>query len=234
MKKRTFYTELAYLSGLLLIALGAALMERGSFGVSMIVAPAYLLYRYVSTFLPWFTFGTAEYCFQAVLLLLMSLALRRFRLRFLFSFVTAVIYGFILDGCMLLAALLPNGSLVWRFVWFLLGMPMGALGVSLMFRTYLPAEVYEVFVKDVSRHYGVDITAFKTWYDRASCLLALIMSFSFFGMWHFVGVNWGTILCAVINGPSVGWFGRLLDRSFCFRDALPWRAFFSEPSSEAR
>ena len=43
------------------------------------------------------TFGMAEYCFQAVLLLAMCLLLR-FRVSYLFSFVTAVVYGFALDA----------------------------------------------------------------------------------------------------------------------------------------
>ena len=41
------------------------------------------------------TFGMAEYCLQAVLLLAMCLLLR-FRVSYLFSFVTAVVYGFVL------------------------------------------------------------------------------------------------------------------------------------------
>ena len=48
MKQRTFYTELAYFLGLLILALGTAFMERSDFGVSMVVAPAYLLHRKVS------------------------------------------------------------------------------------------------------------------------------------------------------------------------------------------
>ena len=43
MKKRLFYTELAYLFGILAIALGTAFMERADFGMSMVVAPAYVL-----------------------------------------------------------------------------------------------------------------------------------------------------------------------------------------------
>ena len=39
-----FYTELAYVLGILALALGTALMERADFGVSMVVAPAYLLH----------------------------------------------------------------------------------------------------------------------------------------------------------------------------------------------
>ena len=40
MKKRIFYTEAAYLLGIALLALGTALMERGGFGISIVVAPA--------------------------------------------------------------------------------------------------------------------------------------------------------------------------------------------------
>ena len=43
-KQRVFFTELAYVLGILALALGTALMERADFGVSMVVAPAYLLH----------------------------------------------------------------------------------------------------------------------------------------------------------------------------------------------
>ena len=93
MKKRVFYTELSYVFGLIVIALGVSLMEKSDFGVSMVVAPAYVLYRWIGPHWPVFTFGMAEYCLQAVLILLMSALLRRFRLSYLLSFATAVVYG---------------------------------------------------------------------------------------------------------------------------------------------
>lgn len=46
--KRTFSTELAYVFGIVFVALGVVLMEKADFGVSMVVAPAYLLYRWLS------------------------------------------------------------------------------------------------------------------------------------------------------------------------------------------
>ena len=88
MKKRIFYTEAAYIVGLALLALSAAMMAASDFGVSMVVAPAYILHLEVSQYLPFFSFGMAEYTLQAVLLLLMILILRRFRVSYLFSFVT--------------------------------------------------------------------------------------------------------------------------------------------------
>ena len=109
--KRTFSTELAYVFGIVFVARGVVLMEKADFGVSMVVAPAYLLYRWLSPVWSFVTFGMAEYCLQAVLLLAMCLLLR-FRVSYLFSFVTAVVYGFALDAFMLLGAALPAGS-VW-------------------------------------------------------------------------------------------------------------------------
>ena len=109
--KRTFSTELVYVFGIVFVAWGVVLMEKADFGVSMVVAPAYLLYRWLSPAWSVVTFGMAEYCLQAVLLLAMCLLLRRFRVSYLFSFVTAVVYSFVLDAFMVLGAMLPVDSM---------------------------------------------------------------------------------------------------------------------------
>ena len=54
MKKRTMHRETAYLLAMIILSLGTALMERADFGISMIVAPSYLLHLKVSQSLPWF------------------------------------------------------------------------------------------------------------------------------------------------------------------------------------
>ena len=64
--KRTFSTELAYVFGIVFVARGVVLMEKADFGVSMVVAPAYLLYRWLSPVWSFVTFGMEEYCLQAV------------------------------------------------------------------------------------------------------------------------------------------------------------------------
>jgi len=90
----------AYFVGLLLLALGTSWMEAADFGMSMVVAPAYVLYRALSPRWAFVTFGMAEYAFQAALLVVMAVVLRRWRWKYLWSFATAVLYGFMLDGCM--------------------------------------------------------------------------------------------------------------------------------------
>ena len=77
MKKTVFYTELAFFIGLALLAFGTSLTAYGDVGISMVVAPAYVLHLYISQFLPWFSFGVAEYVLQAVVLLVLILVLRK-------------------------------------------------------------------------------------------------------------------------------------------------------------
>ena len=224
--RKAFYSELAYVVGIVTLALGTVFMERADFGVSMVVAPAYLLYLKLSGIFPWFTFGMAEYSLQAVLLIAMCIVLRRFRIGYLFSFVTAVFYGVILDLLMLIGSMLPKDILALRFVYYAVGVFLCSVGVAFLFRTYIAPEVYELLVKELSAKYGWNIHKVKTVYDCASCLVGVILSFAFFGLWHFEGVKWGTILCALINGFLIGRIGTVLDRMFDFRDRWKLRERF--------
>ena len=225
-EKPVFYTELAYVLGIILLAFGTAAMEKADFGVSMIVAPAYLVYQKVSQFLPFFTFGMAEYLLQAILLCAMVLVLRKFRVSYLFSIVTAILYGFILDGAMILLALIPSVHIAPRLVFYIAGLAFCTSGVSLLFHTYIAPEVYELFVKCVSAKKNIDINKFKIAYDCISCLVASALSFLFFGFGHFVGIHVGTVVCALCNGFLIGCFSRLFEKFFVFRDGLPLRRFF--------
>lgn len=218
--KPRFPTELAWLVGLAILALGTAMMATADFGVSMVVAPAYILYRKLSLIWPGFTFGMAEYLFQAFLLLLMTLVLRRFRIHYLFSFASALLYGVMLDGCRWLLDLLPAGHIAVRLPLFAVGVLLCSLAVALLFHTYLPPEVYELFVKELCARYGFPVSVCKTVYDAVSCLVAVVMSFLFFGFGQFVGVSWGTAVCALLNGFLIGRICRFLDRHFSFSDGF--------------
>ena len=225
-QKPGFPTELAYVLGIVTLAFGTGLMERADFGMSMVVAPAYLLHLIVSQTYPFFTFGTAEYYFQAALLIVMCLVLRQFKVSYLFSFVTAVFYGFTLDACMALVALIPGDGLMFRLLFYVLGLIVCAMGVSMLFHTYIAPEVYELFVKEIAARTGKNINVCKTAYDCTSCAVGIVMSFAFFGLWHFEGVKLGTIFCALVNGATIGLCSKILEASFEFRDALNLRKYF--------
>ena len=225
--KKTFYTEAAYFVGLFVLAIGTALMERGDFGMSMVVAPAYILHRWLVEFLPFFSFGMAEYTLQFVILILLAAVMRRVKIGYLLSFVTAVLYGFMLDFCLWAASFLPTGIPA-RIVFFLLGMVICSVGVALLFRTYFPPEAYELFVKEIAAKTGAPISRVKTIYDYVSCAVGIVLSFVFFGFGVFVGVKWGTVVCALINGFMIGRIAAWMETKFDFRDRLGWKKYLGE------
>ena len=101
-KKRVFFQEIGYLIGILLIELSISLMTKADFGLSMIIAPAYVLHLKVSEFLPFFTIGMASYTLQFVLIISIIIIRRKFKLSYFFAFITSVICGLLLDGINLL------------------------------------------------------------------------------------------------------------------------------------
>lgn len=221
MKKIRFSTELAYVMGLLILTLGNAMMERADFGVSMVVAPAYLLHLKISPTYSFFSFGMAEYTLQAFMLILMVILLRRFKPYYLFSFVTAVFYGVVLDLWMKLTNCIPNDTFIVRAVLYVGGILVCSAGISFFFHSYIAPEVYELLVKELSAKFKWNINKVKTTYDISSCLISIVMSFLFFGFGVFRGVKLGTVLCALVNGAVVGLFSRIYDKVFDFQDVFP-------------
>lgn len=227
-RKHIFYTELSYIIGIAVLALGTALMERADFGVSMVVAPAYLIHLKVSQYLSWYTFGMSEYVLQFFVLILLTLVLRKFKISYLFSFVTAVIYGLTLDLLMLLIGFIPLGGIPGRFIYYILGLLCCSTGVALLFHTYISPEAYELFVKEISDAGGYKISVVKTVYDISSCLIAVILSFIFFGFMHFEGVKLGTVFCALINGFLIGKISSFFESRFEFKDRFPLKKYFEK------
>lgn len=229
MQKKKFYTEISYLLGIIVLAVGTAMMAVADFGVSMVVAPAYIIYEWLSQYLSFMTFGIAEYMLQAVVLISMMLIVRRFKLSYLFSFATTIIYGIVLDLSMLVFQLITPSLFAVRLSMYAVGFVITSAGVALLFNTYIYPAAYELFVKEVSRKFGFGLSKFKTVYDCTSCVVAVIMSFAIFGMWTFVGVKIGTVVCALLNGWLIGLFSSLYNRHFEMVDAFPkFKSFFSD------
>ena len=220
MKKRVFYTEVSYVLGLVIMAFGAAFTELADFGMSMIVAPAYILHLKISEILPWFTFGVAEYCMQGSIVLLTVIAVRKFKISYLFSFITALLYGTILDMAIYIVSFGKSDNLWIRILWFVWGSVLCSIAVSLFFHTYISPEAYELIVKEISAKFSVNINKVKTMYDCISASFAVILSFGFFGVGVFRGVGIGTVICALVNGWLIGTISAFLEKRFMFVNKL--------------
>lgn len=224
MKKPVVYTELAYVAALLILALGTALIESGGFGISMVAAPAYVLFLKVSSLFPGFSFGTAEYLMEALVLSLMMVLVRRCKVSYFLSFATAVVYGFLLDGTMALVRLLPMDLLPGKIIGYVIGMLLCSAAISLLFRAYFPPAAYEMFVKEVADKWKLPLSVLKTVYDCSSLALAVVMSLLFFGRLDGIGI--GTVICAFVNGTLIRMFGAFFEKIFLFRDCFALRNKF--------
>ncbi len=225
-EKEGFLYGGSYAFALVIMAFAAAFTEKADFGMSMVVAPAYILHLKISQLLPWFSFGVAEYFFQGMLVLVTVIVMRKFKVFYLFSFVTAVLYGTLLDIAMDIIAPLPDGGFAIRAVWYVIGSVFCSLAVSLFFHTYISPEAYELIVKELSAKSGYDINKVKTAYDCFSTVLGIVLSFAFFGFGVFEGVKLGTVICALINGFLIGLFTKLLERIFVFENRFSLEKYF--------
>ncbi len=217
--------ELAWVFGMVLVALGVSICSKADLGVSMIAAPAFLLSSALAPNAPFFSVGVTEYLIQGVLLALLCLLIRRFRPRFLLAFLVAVLYGYLLDLFLLLLGTAPIEALWLRYLLLLVGDAITALGVACFFRTYLPLQVYELFVAETARRFGFAIPKVKWAFDLSLLALSLLLAFTLFGdaatfslarigseSFHYIGV--GTVLTTLINSPLIAAAGKLLDRLF--------------------
>lgn len=230
MKKLCFYSELCYLLGLIALAVGAVFMVHANFGVSVVVAPAYLIYLKLSQTWHFITFGLAEYLVQGILLLILILLVRRFHWSYLFSFVTTLLYGRALDLFMWLFRNLALPSIPVRMLFYLLGLFICAVGVALILRTYLSPEVYELFLKELTGKFHWPFHRVKTIYDCLSCTVSIVLSFSFFGLFVFQGIHVGTVIAALVNGFLISKIGKYMDRHVSFVPRFPSiKSYFSPP-----
>ena len=220
MKKISKMNEVSWVLGIVLCALGVSLCTKANFGLSMIAAPPYIFHIWLRDLFPWFTQGTAEYVWQCVLLVIMCIAVRKFRPKYLLSFGTAVISGFNLDFWFFLFG--GNGEYeeLWqRIIAFAVGETVTALAIAFIFRTTLPVQIYELAVCEIADRIGLDKNKVKMANDALMLVLSIVLSLVLTG--GLVGFGIGTIIITLVNAPMIAFFGKLLDKAFVFDSRFP-------------
>lgn len=215
MKKIKISSELVYVLGVIVLSFATAMLAAADFGLSMVVAPAYIVSQKVA----FLTFGQAEYVVQGILFIIFCLIMRKVKALYFFSFLSGIIYGAVLD---IWRAAIPHfnpelfapGTLPVsvRGVYFIIGFLLNSLGVTLYFKTYFYPQVYEFFVKGISKKYGVELSKFKIGFDMSCLAVAVILSVTF--LHRIEGIGIGTIILACCNGILIGAFGKWIDRHF--------------------
>ncbi len=229
MKRLRVSSELTYAFAILILSFSVAMMSAADFGLSMIVAPAYILSQKIGLL----SFGQCEYVIQGLVFILFCILMKKVRPVYLFSFVTCLIYGAVLDFWRAVIPafnprITPPGTAAppVRALFFAAGMVLTALAVALFFKTYIYPQVYDFFVKCVSARYKIDRTLFKRCFDLCCLALSAAMTLAFFR--GFVGIGWGTVIMTAFNGVIIGFFDKKLDRLFEFVPTFPKAAVMFE------
>lgn len=227
MKKLKFPSEIAYIVGLAILSLGTCLMEKANFGLSMIAAPAYLLSKLLTkTVSSFFTFGRCEIMLEAIVVTILCLIIRKFKIGYLFSLLSGVIYGLTLDVWIYLFRNIELVTFDVRIVYFLLGQVATAFGIALQFKSYFPPAAYDFFVKEASKHFNISVPKFKTGFDIVFVIISITLSFAIFGIGHFEGIKLGTVVVALVNGTTIGLATQVIDRLLSFFDLLKLKKLF--------
>lgn len=215
--KIRLYSEGIYVFSLLLLSFSVAMVAAADFGVSMIVAPAYIL----SQKLQILTFGQCEYVIQGLLFIVFCLLMKKVKLVYFSSFITCIIYGAMLDAWRSIIpvfnpAITSPGSMAepLRIFFFIAGMVLTSLSIALVYRIYLYPQVYDFFVKGISQRFHKDRTRFKMIFDGTCLLVSVGMTLLLFR--GFVGIGVGTIIMTCLNGLLIGRFDKLLEAKFEF------------------
>ena len=223
MKKLVLPSELVYLLANFLLAFAVSMLTTANFGVSMIVAPPYILSLRFPEFL---TLGLSEYIVQFVLFLIFCLILKRIKLTYFWTIVTILLYGVMVDFCQWIFAPASaylaeagNAALWLRILLFIGGELLTAFSIVLHFRTYLPAMMYDFFLKVVQKHSPLELRTFKHLYDLIFLAVGLLLSLVLFG--GIRGLGWGTVLITLVNGTLIAFFDKVLDKSFAAKPLFP-------------
>ena len=225
MKKISRSSELLWLLGVIFVAIGVAICSKANLGVSMIAAPAFVVREALASVWDGITVGVVEYALQGVLLLLLCLLIRRFNWRYLLAFAVAVLYGYTLDLVLWIMAPISFDAGWLRWVMLFVGDLITALGVACFFRTYMPLQVYELFVAETANRFRLSLPRVKWTFDLSLLGLSVALAFLLFGDaksfdWSTIGysdfhsIGLGTPVTTLINSPLIVTMGKLLDRVF--------------------
>ena len=218
-------SELLWVLGTVFVALGVSICSKADLGVSMIAAPAFVLYEAIAPLWSGFSVGMTEYIIQGLMLILLCLVVRRFDWRYLLAFAVAVLYGYTLNFFLWLLGGVSFDEIWLRWVMLIVGDTITALGVACFFRTYMPLQVYELFVAEVVSRFRLNIHRVKLCFDMALLALSVLLAVTLFGDvatfdWSTIGytsfhsIGLGTILTTLINSPIIALMSKVIDRVF--------------------
>lgn len=203
MVKRT----VIFLVGLALNSLGVALVTKASLGTSPISSIPYVLSLNFSASLGMFTI-----LFSLLLIALQIVLLRKkFRPAQLLQIPVSLLFGYLIDGCMLLLDLFSPQQYAAQLGCLLLGCVVLGVGVYLEVLADVVMLPGEAFVRAVTVCANTEFGKTKIAFDVSMTVTAAVLSFVFAARLDGVGI--GTIIAAAVVGWVAGMIARFVSRA---------------------
>lgn len=225
MKKIPRTSELLWLFGIIFVALGVAICSKANLGVSMIAAPTFVVQEAVVRLWSGFSVGVVEYLVQGLVLVILCLCVRRFNWRYLLAFLVAVIYGYTMNFFLWILGGVSFDAVWLRWAMLIVGDIITAFGVACFFHTYMPLQVFELFVAEMTDRYRLELHRVKTVFDICLLVISVSLALMLFGdvaefdwrtiyynSFHSLGL--GTLVTTLINAPLINLMSRIISRVF--------------------
>ena len=216
-KRITKLGEAAWVVGNILCAIGNCLVSKSAFGLSPIIAPAFVMNRR----LVFLTVGVCEYIIQGLLLLLCCIIIGKFRAKFIATICNILFYGMAFDTVNYLLGFIQPANIVGRIICATIGTIITGFAIALMLRTYIPPSAYEIFVKEISIAKNISLGKIKLIFDASMLALTFILMFTLLGGFHVDIIGPLTVISAFLNSVLIAFFGRFLDKYCIFSPAFP-------------
>ena len=225
MRKIKRSSELLWVFGIIFVAFGVAICSKADLGVSMIAAPAFVLHEAISSFWQGLTVGVTEYLTQGLMLVILMIVVRSVNWRYFLAFAVAVIYGYTLNSFIWLLGDISFDTVWLRWIMLIIGDFITGLGVACFFRTYMPLQVYELFVSETANHFKLNLNKTKWVFDISLLVISIVLALTVFGDvyefdWKTIGyssfhsIGLGTFVTTAVNSPIITLMGKILDKIF--------------------
>ncbi len=211
--------ELLWLIGIILGPLGVCLTMKSGLGLPIFAAPPYIIHHKLHHF-HWLTHGLADLVFQAIMLLILTLVLRKFTKKLLYSFVTTIVACGMLD--LWLTVFGGDGeyeSMTLKVIALVFGTLATSFSISCFMCTPLPEQVDEFFVEELSHKFKWKEYKVKLSEDAVFFVLSLILALALNRSLHGLGI--GTAIIYLVNEPLIHLFKHLLSKVFGHESLFP-------------
>ncbi len=211
--------ELLWLVGVFLTPLGVCLTMKSGFGLPIFAAPPYIIHHRLHHF-HWLSHGLADLVFQAAMLILLVIVMKKFTKKFCYSFITTIIACAILDGWLFVFG--GDGefeTLFARIAALVFGAIATSFSIACFYCTTLPEQVDEFFVEELSHKFRWKEFKVKISEDAVFFLLSLILAVVLNRSLHGLGI--GTAMIYLVNEPLIRFFRHYLTKYFGHEPLFP-------------